>query len=507
MAFDTGRHGYTFTRDLCHAIEQYTAQAVARDSHAFEHRGLNLRFAVERQLYIDGINSAPLFAWYVATQEGGTAPEPQEGMAAQLAACFPGRTENSPAPQARPAHSRPYLALRWLYGRLRRIRHVHPAAPRGHRSAPVLFHVVHPKFARYLAPVTRRMPKGSYAYLVATDPALAKPLEASGEPVVAWPPSETSLRAALAPDTLQPFPGLLAAADSTLAALRALRPACVVAVEGNAPLDGVTAEACRHLGIPSYCVQQGWSPYVHAGFRHLAFDHMFVWGEAFADLLRPFNPAQSFVVSGSHALAPPAAQAPAGKPGVISFFLQAPCAFLSSEAYDAFIQLLVDCALDHPGTEFVAREHPSYPVPPALRQVLAARPNVRFSDPVQQPMAGLVQESALVVSVFSTVLLEAMAMGVLPLICSIGSLPRYAPDLAAEGAAIEVFSVQAARQVIRELLAGSRRLDGHRDSMRAAASRYFAASDAAGFIADALAGSVKIPQQQTEQYRVGGECG
>ncbi len=48
------------------------------------------------------------------------------------------------------------------------------------------------------------------------------------------------------------------------------------------------------------------------------------------------------------------------------------------------------------------------------RRVLAAQPNVSFSDPVQQPMADLVQESRLVVSVFSTVLLEAMAMGVLP---------------------------------------------------------------------------------------------
>lgn len=507
MAFDTGRHGYTFTRDLCRAIEQYTAHAVARNSRAFEHRGLNLRFAVERQLYIDGINSAPLFAWYVATQEGGTVPEPQDGTAARLAGCFPGRAENAPAPEERPAHSRPYLALRWLYGRLRRIRHLRRAAPRGHRWAPVLFHVVHPKFARYLAPVTRRMPEGAYAYLVATDPTLATPLAAIGEPMVAWPPAETSLRAALAPDTLLPFPGLLAAADSTLAALRALRPECVVAVEGNAPLDGVTSEVCRHLGIKSYCVQQGWSPYVHTGFRHLAFDHMFVWGPAFAELLRPFNPTQPFVVSGSHALAAPSARTSAAGQGVISFFLQAPCAFLSSEAYDAFVQLLVDCALEHPGTEFVAREHPSYPVPPALRRVLAAQPNVSFSDPVQQPMADLVQESRLVVSVFSTVLLEAMAMGVLPLICSIGSLPRYEPDLAAEGAAIEVFSVQAAQQAIRDLLAGSLRLDGHLDSMRAAASRYFAASDAAGFIADAIAGSAKIPRQQPEQYRVGGECG
>lgn len=486
MAFDTGRHGYTFTRDLCRAIEQYTADAVARNSRAFEHRGLNLRFAVERQLYIDGINSAPLFAWYVATQEGGTVPEPQDGTAARLAGCFPGRAENAPAPEERPAHSRPYLALRWLYGRLRRIRHLRRAAPRGHRSAPVLFHVVHPKFARYLAPVTRRMPEGAYAYLVATDPALATPLAAIGEPMVAWPPAETSLRAALAPDTLQPFPGLLAAADSTLAALRALRPECVVAVEGNAPLDCVTSEACRHLGIKSYCVQQGWSPYVHSGFRNLAFDHMFVWGPAFAELLRPYNPAQSFIVSGSHAVCSRSPDAAVAKPTVISFFLQAPCAFLSSEAYDAFVQLVMDCAVEHPSATFVAREHPSYPVPSKMRRALEALPNVVFSDPARQPMADLVQDSTLVVSVFSTVLLEAMAMRVLPLICSIGSLPRYEPDLAAEGAAIEVFSVSAARSVIRDIVANPAVALQYQEQLGRTSEQFFSSENAAKVIASRL---------------------
>lgn len=507
MAFDTGKHGYAFTRDLCRAIELYTASAVANDSRSFEHRGLNLRFAVERQLYIDGINSASLFVWYVAAQEGNAAAAPPEGTVARLAAFFPNMVLNAHTLEETSGRSRPYLALRWLYGRLRRVRHVRRAEPRGRRSTAVLFHVVHPKFARYLAPVTQRMAADSYAYLVSTDHGLIKPLSDMGEPLVTWPASETSLRAALAPVTLQPFQGLMAAADSTLAALRALRPKCVVSVEGNAPLDSITSEACRHLGIRCYCVQQGWSPYVHTGFRNLAFDQMFVWGPAFAELLQPFNPDQSFVVSGSHALAARTTEAPVVTAGVISFFLQAPCAFLSGDAYDAFVQLIMDCAVEHPSATFIAREHPSYSVPSEMRQALAALPNVRFSDPVQQPMAELVNDSALVVSVFSTVLLEAMAMGVRPLICSIGSLPRYEPDLAAEGAAIEVFSVQAAREVIRGLLAGSLHQDDRLDSMRSVATQYFAACDAAEFIAGTIAGSVKITQQQQEQYRVGGDCG
>ena len=71
--------------------------------------------------------------------------------------------------------------------------------------------------------------------------------------------------AILSPLATAGFAHILHEADVTLAALQALRPASVVVVEGNAPLDVVTAEACRVLGIPCFCVQQGWSPYVHTG--------------------------------------------------------------------------------------------------------------------------------------------------------------------------------------------------------------------------------------------------
>ena len=51
--------------------------------------------------------------------------------------------------------------------------------------------------------------------------------------------------------------------------------------------------------ISCLCIQQGWSPIVHNGFRNMSFSAMLTWGEGFAELLRPHNPAQRFVVTGS----------------------------------------------------------------------------------------------------------------------------------------------------------------------------------------------------------------
>ena len=60
--------GLDFTRDLCSAIERYTANAVELNPIAYVYRGVHLRYAVERQIYIQCVNSAGLFHRYLASQ-------------------------------------------------------------------------------------------------------------------------------------------------------------------------------------------------------------------------------------------------------------------------------------------------------------------------------------------------------------------------------------------------------------------------------------------------------
>ena len=500
MVFDTHSHGYAFTDDLCRAIELFTAAEVSKNARVFTYRGLDLRYAVERQLYITCINSAPLFDFYRSGigADAKVWPVGLDAMSAQVARFLPSPPANGLARFS--GRGRGYLALRWFYEKLKS-RH-RPADGRRTVSGNVrvLFHVTHPKFARYLAPVTRRLPAESYAYLISVDGDLEKAIQAAGEPTAVWPHGGGTLRAALVLGSLQEFRGLLEAVDVTLSAIKFLKPKSVVVVEGNAPIDSITSEVCKSLGIPCFCIQQGWSPYVHTGFRHMGFSEMFVWGPRFAEMLAPFNPGQRFLVTGSHSFDHASLSGDLPKSGrrTISFFLQAPCAFLCTQSYDAFVRLVADCAQAHPSIDFLVREHPGYPVPGTLRQSLAILKNVEFSDPTHQPLAEVVRRSELVVSVFSTVLLEALAFGVVPLVCSIGSLPKYEPDIAGSGAGMEVFSVEAAKNRIDAIIANPAILDPYRNAMKGVVEQYFAEREAVDLMVGRMLGSAAVPNQNAK---------
>jgi len=494
MSIDFGNDGFDYTQDLCSAIERYTGAAAGRRAAAFRYRGMELRYAIERRLYIQAINSPSLFHVYLERQ-GRPATSAAMGLLtpleADIAAFFPG-AHAMVAAEAR--QSLLYKMAQRAYGWLRSRRHA-TAAVGPTTTAPIgniLIHVGNAKFATYLHPVTQRLGQDHYAYLTCNDAQLARTLTQNGHRVFAWSEEVSSLHGVFSSPALADFVQLMHEADHVLAALRAARPAAVLVVEGNAPKDVITAEACRLLGIPCYCVQQGWSPYVHNGFRNMRYTEMFVWGKRFAELLTPFNPDQRFLTTGSHALQQGARQhVDLAQARVFSFFLQAPCALLGVKAFDAFVGLIVAVAKAHPAINFTVREHPGYRLPDDTRQQLNALHNVCFSIPGKELLPDLIRRSELVVSVFSTVLLEAMALHVPSLICSIGSMPRYAPDVASVGAAIEVSTISAARQVIDEVATNSVRLSEIRKNLTQIAQDFFKDGDAAQEIADRLLSHIK----------------
>jgi hypothetical protein len=493
MAIDFESHGFDFTCDLCSAIESYTADEVKYRREAFTYRGMNLRFAVERQLYIHCINSPALFRYYLACKKGNSLTSSDFGLSELDTAVAAFLTKAGKKRESLTVIIRTTInqiarrAYTWLRGRLRRFRET----PRAHvprQSNQILIHIVNVKFARYLSPVTDQLGSDAYAYLVACDEGLRDELERMGRPVLAWPDWGCSLRSVFLPRSLTKFGRLVHEAEITLSALSALRPACVLVVEGNAPLDVITAEASRLLDIPCYCIQQGWSPYVHSGFRNMEFTEMLVWGEHFARLLQPFNPNQKFLVTGSHAIRSRARADSLPLLGVetISFFLQAPCAQLSVEAFEAFVALIAEVASSHPRVRLIVREHPGYPVPKITRDNFLIFPNIQFSTPALERLADVIDQSDMVVSIFSTVLVEAVAMNVVPLICSIGDMPNYEPALASLGVAIEVHSTTDARRVIDEMIADSTPLDSMRRAIPSVVKEFFGHEDAAQFISRKL---------------------
>lgn len=487
MAIDFGSNGLDFTRELCSAIERYTASAVRRDSQAYVYRGMQLRYAVERRLYIQGINSEALFRHYLARVSiaPATALPALNPVESDIAFFLCNQREADDHPPRRMGQWLLETARR-AYGWLRRRRPRVRLAQMSVQRHDILIHVVNAKFANYLAPVTRELGPGSYAYLATSDVGLGEQLAQRGLPVVGVPTTGSLHQHVFCSYALSDFLQLMHDADATLAALRVLHPRCVLVVEGNAPMDVITAEASRLLGIPCYCVQQGWSPYVHSGFRNMSYTEMFVWGARFAELLRPYNAGQVFRVTGSHALGTAGASSDRDSVNTLSFFLQAPCALLGVQAYEDFVDLIVSVAQAYPRVRVVVRAHPGYPLPDESRQKLQGCQNVQFSIPAVEPLAEVIAASDLVVSIFSTVLLEAMAMNVVPLICSIGAMRHYEPAIAAAGAAIEVQSMEDARRAIDQVVAEPARLASIRNSMSEISAEFFSPENAAKTIAARL---------------------
>lgn len=503
MAIDFGSRGLDYTRELCRSIERYTASAVRRDSQAYVYRGMQLRYAVERRLYIQGINSEALFRHYlarvsVAPTVALPALNPVESDIAFFLCNQRAADDHPPRRMGRWLLETARRAYGWL--RRRRLRALLAQMPVQRRD--ILIHVGNAKFVNYLAPVTHELDPNSYAYLLTSDAGLAEQLAQRGLPVASVPTEGSLHQHVFCSYALSGFLQLMHDAEATLAALRVLQPRCALVVEGNAPMDVITAEASRLLGIPCFCVQQGWSPYVHSGFRNMSYTEMFVWGRRFVELLRPYNAEQVFRVTGSHALKTAGASSVRDSVNTLSFFLQAPCALLGFQAFEDFVDLIFSVAQAHPRVRVIVREHPGYPLPDESRQKLQGCPNVYFSIPAVEPLAEVIVASDLVISVFSTVLLEAMAMNVVPLICSIGAMRRYEPAIAAAGAAIEVQSVADARRAIDWVIAEPARLSSIRESMSEISSEFFNPENASKTIAARLsrAGRKKDQGEQSDEF-------
>jgi hypothetical protein len=224
----------------------------------------------------------------------------------------------------------------------------------------------------------------------------------------------------------------------------------VVVPEGNSPDDEIVNRVAHAQGRKTACVQQGWSPIQHPGFRNMSYDRMLVWGDGFAELLAPTNPAQHFVAVGNHNLAE---KSDAVTHVGVLFFLQGFSDWLGERsATEALLLLAEQVAAAMPHMPVYMRPHPAVPVPSAVAARLARFPNIQIESPSQISLAQALAKVPFSVSIYSTTILESIAAGVVPLVFNTTALPRYWPDVAAAGAGLEIRDPEAARQALVALL-------------------------------------------------------
>lgn len=446
---------YGFVEWLSDAIAAYNAGVEETDPFVFQYRGANLRYAVERSLYFRFVNDEDLYSRFLLSPASALDPTAR---ATRLVDFVRERCRRVKAQVLRAATQAAADGP-------------NPVLERVDRPA-VLIHVIHAKFVRFLEPVIARS-RLPYAYLLAAGSNHRSWLEAHEIPFVDCLSLKTSPSPSSWPAVGFECPEVTAWYDRVHAALSLLRPACVVLVEGNAPQDEVVNRACQALGIGTVCIQQGWSPIVHSGFRNMTYSRMAVWGEGFRDLLRPHNPDQEFVVTGHPRLPARQGRGPGGDDRrAIGFFLQAPGRLITREAWRDFLNLIHATGVAFPDRDILVREHPSHALDESERSLLASLPNLRMVS--GDSLAAVLSRLAVAASIYSTVLLEAIAAGAVPVVVNLTSMPAYSPDIAANGAGVEVHSAEDACAVIGRLLTDEPYRRSFGEALDRCARRYFA---------------------------------
>jgi hypothetical protein len=468
--------GYEFTLELCEAIARATIDAKARDAAAFTLRGADLAYVVERELYVRLINDDGVRALYEAHRVGKQLPALSLGAAAEQAVVERLIPKSSLELSLRraPTVSRLRRTAHMLAGRTRAWRPDISALP----NRPILFLLHHQKFLRFVEPVLAHL--GPDSVVVASSAGDLSPGSVPAVRVFAWPQGRT-------PAHLRGFD-----AAPIYAALHelfsALSPRAVLVVEGNHPWDEAANRAARQLHVPCLCLQHGWSPIVHNGFRNMTFTELLVWGDGFAELLAPFNPDERFRSVGDPAFD---AAAPVPEPGrkAVTFFVQAPSQLLAEDNLEEFRQLIRAFAERFPGTSVIVREHPGWPLAGDERARLEACPNVVLAPPSTHSLPDLLALSIASVSAYSTTILESIAALVPPIIFNTTSMPRYSPDVDAAGAGRETRSRAEALEELAGLVKDPVRRQAYLPAMESFRARFFGELDgkAGARVADALA--------------------
>jgi hypothetical protein len=469
--------GVPYTLRLCEAIERLTASLAAADRASFRAHGANLRYAVERHLFFALVGDRALYRQFVAaSQQAGQVRESELSEVAALIAPYLLGTACASPPAERLSWRAWFASIGY-----RRMGEAQSTIEGLDGQKPrVLFVITQPKFVTYLRPIAEALP-APYAFLAIDDPGSYEWMAERALPrmhvqLTAESNDLTRPRVMVGRHEYRakPFEYFAIRYNAIRKALERNRPDCIVVPEGNAPVYELINRAAAKLRIPTLCVQQGWSPIVHSGFRNMSYTRMCVWGRGFADFLAPYNPRQRFVVTGNHVLT--CRDFSEGPPrSAIAFFLQR-SHLITHEAWSRLLAMIQWASGEFPHCEIRVRQHPGAPLSLVELDAIRALPNTRLMPPDEETLDETLLGCRVAIAVYSTTILEAAATGAVPLIVNVAGLPHYHPDIAAEGAAIEVGDFDNAKSALRHLVLDDNGWEKFASQLNNVRRRYFASN-------------------------------
>lgn len=444
--------GYRYTLALCDAIDAYLTETKKKEPSFFTHRSSPLEYALSRTLFSTFANTVRLRDAYANTgsvplaHEMETRRRPVRAFAGTL---------------LRISGCALLIRMLRIFATPKRVKGVRPG---------ILLCVESEQFTRFLEPIVRKLTT-PYSFLT-YDAGAATYAKLVGLPCILVPRFGARIARIAHPDGPLSRFSIIEKYDLLEETFKRIRPQSVVVVEGNAAFDEVVNQLAKKYGASSVCLQQGWSPIFHSGFRDMSYTKMLVWGDGFAKLLAPYNPAQTFITTGSPVLTMSRIQR-APEPFTIAFLSQTASPILSKEALGEFLSFTRIVAKRFPTVSVLVREHPRFPLAKKEKDALLALSNVTFRSPPTYSLDAVLAQSTISVSVYSSTILESIAAGVVPLVFNVTSMPRFNPDVAAQGAGIEVKNIDDALAALTPLIAHPENLERFRAPMEKFRKEYF----------------------------------
>jgi hypothetical protein len=266
--------------------------------------------------------------------------------------------------------------------------------------------------------------------------------------------------------------------------LRRLRPRAVVFAEAASFPEEILARAAQSLGIATLRLQYGRAGLLSPGYYEMPYDKMLMWGEGFVRRLRGPSPDCAYVVTGSPLMdrlaagdSPPAEVFFPGEGPVVAVVSQPECASISRHDYATLANIVERVLGANPELRVLVRLHPADEATDFDRLAEQWPTRLRVTSAREFPLDAVIRASALVVGLYSTVLSEAAAAGVLPVVVRLGERHRVFPSPEDEGAAVLVTTPEEAVESITSLALDAAARQRYVEAMMMFTRKYFGPAD------------------------------
>ncbi len=269
--------------------------------------------------------------------------------------------------------------------------------------------------------------------------------------------------------------------DAYIKFVSSIKPKSLVFTEGSSYEEDILSRIAFKYDVPTVRVQYGRAGILYNGYRNLIYDKMLMWGEGFIERLKQVSPSPSYIVTGSHVLDSNFAldsndlskieNISKGKE-LITIVTQPICATIDDEDY-ALLVRCVEFILQNKNDYLVlVRKHPADNCNMLSDLQKVYSDNIVITQADDLNIMSVIRSSKYLIGFYSTMLSEAVAVGVLPIILPLKNSNQIFPAPEEEGAAIKIQSKDQLESVLDYVLSNSVYTD-YKAAMENFRNKYF----------------------------------